>query len=304
MCRSFLSTWKNDNDEEVYDGRCNMGVVSVNLPRIALEVKDIKDREERIKAFFDLLQQRCDLSHKALQTRIKRLETVQAKVAPICWMYGALGRLKPDDHIINHLKNGYASISLGYVGLSECINALYDNEVKPNSNVDCKETALKIIKTLDDNCKKWKKEEGFGYSVYGTPAENLAGRFERLDKEKFGTIQGVTDKEYYTNSFHLDVQEKVSPFDKILYEKDYLPYTSGGMITYVELPNMSNNLQGLEEIINFAYSKVGYFGINSPIDVCSCGWSGEAEFTENGFKCPKCDTVDPSKIHCIRRVCG
>lgn len=302
-CRSFLSTWENDKGEEVYDGRCNLGVVSLNLPRIALELKS-EYIENRITEYFEKLDEKIEIAHKALKTRIKRLKNVKAKVAPICWVYGALGRLNPEDNIIEYVKNGYASISLGYVGLNETVNGILCNTTSFLDETYKNEIALKILKRLHDKCNEWKEQEGFGYSVYATPSENLCHRFEDYDKKHFGIIEGVTDKEYYTNSFHLDVQVKTDPFTKIDFESQYLPYTTGGMINYVELPNMQNNIQGLETILDYAYDHVAYFGINSPIDTCKCGWSGEAEFKTDRFVCKNCGTSDPTKLHCIRRICG
>lgn len=304
MCRSFLSDWVNENGQKQFDGRCNMGVVSINLPRIGLELKS-SDISERIDEYMTRLEEVAEIAHKALQTRIKRISMAQAKVAPICWQYGALGRLAPNDYIINHLKDGYASISLGYVGMNEAINAIFKVEQNDLTNSkQQKELSIRILKFLYDKCNLWKNDEGFAYGMYGTPAESLAGKFVTIDKKKFGIIKGVTDKEYYTNSFHLDVMKKVNPFDKIDFEKEYLKYTPNGNITYVEMPNMKDNIQALEKVIDYAYDNVMYFGINSPIDACSCGWRGEATWNGEQFECPACKTSDGRDLHVLRRICG
>jgi ribonucleoside-triphosphate reductase (formate) len=304
-CRSFLSKWCDSDGNEVNASRCNMGVVSVNLPRLSLELQNTV-LELRIKEYFSKLEKYVELAHRALQTRIKRLKSVKAKVAPICWVYGALARLDPDDYIINKLKDGFASISLGYVGVNEAVNGIFENTDSLISNKDKEKVAQDIIKCLSDKCSEWKNSEGYGYSLYGTPSENLANRFEKIDRKLFGKVSGVTDKEYYTNSFHLDVREKVNPLEKIDFEKPYCKWSNGGAIDYVELGNMQHNLQGLEDVIDYAMNRVMYFGVNTPVDICSCGWSGESKFNSKVgfFECPKCGTHDNNKLHVIRRICG
>lgn len=302
-CRSFLGEWENEKGERVYDSRFNTGVVSVNLPRIALRLTET-DLENRKNKYMYELDKMCELAHKGLQTRLKRLKTVQAKQAPICWQYGALLRLQPDDYIYPYIADGRASVSLGYVGVNEAVHEVFKSDENLIDNAEMKEFAERIVKFMSDKCKKWKADEGLGYSLYSTPSESLSHTFEKKDKAEFGVVKNVTDKEYYTNSFHLDVRVKVSPFEKIDFESPYPQWASGGFISYVETPNMIHNLQALEQLWNYAYDRVPYFAINSPIDSCTCGFMGESEFKDGKFVCPKCGTSDPQKLHAIRRICG
>lgn len=302
-CRSFLGEWENEKGERVYDGRFNTGVVSVNLPRIALRLTET-DLENRKNKYMYELDKMCELAHKGLQTRLKRLKTVQAKQAPICWQYGALLRLQPDDYIYPYIADGRASVSLGYVGVNEAVHEVFKSDENLIDNAEMKEFAERIVKFMSDKCKEWKADEGLGYSLYSTPSESLSHTFEKKDKAEFGVVKNVTDKEYYTNSFHLDVRVKVSPFEKIDFESPYPQWANGGFISYVETPNMIHNLQALEQLWDYAYDRVPYFAINSPIDSCTCGFMGESEFKESKFVCPKCGTSDPQKLHAIRRICG
>ena len=296
-CRSFLGDYF-EHGQNISDGRNNLGVVSVNLPRIAIEAKG--DEE----TFYKILDKRLKICYDALLTRIERLENVKAKVAPILYMEGAFGvRLKADDKIIDIFKNGRASISLGYIGLHETIKALYGDYIYNNESL--KDKSIAIIKYLSDKTKEWKKETGYGFSLYGTPAENLCYRFCKLDAEKFGIIEGVTDKGYYTNSFHLDVQKVMTPYEKIDFESVYPQYSSGGFISYVELTTMQNNLEALEKLWDYSYNKVPYMGWNQPIDECyKCGYTGEFTSTSKGFECPECGNIDEDTISVTRRCCG
>ncbi|WP_309398134.1 anaerobic ribonucleoside-triphosphate reductase [Cerasicoccus maritimus] len=298
-CRSFLGQYCDDNGE-VHEGRNNLGVVSLNLPRIALEAKGNEAR------FFDILDQRLMLARKALDTRIARLQEVRARVAPILYMEGACGvRLKPDDTIAELFKNGRASISLGYIGLHETINALYGDEKHLFDSDTLRDKAIGIIKVLKQAVTQWKEETGYGFSLYSTPSENLCDRFCRLDLKKFGQILGVTDKGYYTNSFHLDVEKKVNPYDKLDFECVYPPIANGGFICYGEYPNMQHNLEALEAIWDYSYDKAPYYGTNTPIDECyECNFTGEFECTSSGFTCPSCGNNDPARVSVTRRVCG
>lgn len=302
-CRSFLAPWKNEDGELVHDGRNNLGVVSLNLPRIALDCMSYTDN---IGEFFKLLEERLELCRRALDIRIHRFDNVTARVAPILYMEGAFGvRLKADDPIAPLFRNGYSSVSLGYIGLHECVNALLKGRFAYAYSEKRQELGKQIIATLSDACERWKNETGYGFSLYGTPAENLCKRFCELDRKEFGNIDGVTDKGYYTNSFHVDVREKISPFDKIDIEMDYPALSSGGFICYAEFPNMQNNLEALECVWDYALERVPYFGTNTPIDQCfSCGYAGEFDCTSKGFTCPSCGCHDSEKISVIRRVCG
>lgn len=297
-CRSFLGKYE-ENGQEIHDGRNNLGVVSLNLPRIALEAK----RDE--KRFFEILEQRLALAKKALMTRIARLENTKARVAPILYMEGACGvRLKADDNVAQIFKNGRASVSLGYIGIHETINALYNNgHIFDDETL--REKGIKIVERLSSATKEWAKETGYAFSLYSTPSENLCDRFCRLDTKQFGIIDGVTDKGYYTNSYHLDVEKKVNPYDKLDFEMPYPSLASGGFICYGEYPNIQHNLKALEDVWDYSYDRVPYYGTNTPIDECyECGFTGEFECTSKGFTCPKCGNHDSEKVSVTRRVCG
>lgn len=297
-CRSFLPAWRDAEGREVLDGRNNLGVVSLNLPRIAIESKGDRQR------FLTLLDARLDLCFRALMTRIKRLEGVRANVAPILYTEGAFGRrLKADEEIMTLFKDGRASISLGYIGLHEVGVLLFGQH--PADSDAARDFLHGIVKHMSETAKTWRRETGFGFSLYSTPSESLCYRFCKLDTERFGQIPEVTDKGYYTNSFHLDVQRKVNPFEKIDFEEGYAEYASGGHISYVELPNMKHNLKALERIWDYAIEHVPYFGTNTPVDSCgACGFMGEARATSEGFTCPQCGNTDSASLSVTRRVCG
>lgn len=297
-CRSFLGAYE-ENGELMHEGRNNLGVVSLNLPRIALQARDEAD-------FFDRLDAALRVAKKALMYRIERLDGVKARVAPILYMEGACGvRLKADDNISEIFKNGRASISLGYIGLHETINALFGNQIHVFDDETLRQKAVAIVQRLRDAVDGWKRETGYGFSLYSTPSENLCTRFCRLDAKEFGVVPGVTDKGYYTNSFHLDVEKQVNPYDKIDFEAPYPLIASGGFICYGEYPNIQHNLEALENVWDYSYDKVPYYGTNTPIDECyDCGFTGEFECTSKGFTCPRCGNHDPAKVSVTRRVCG
>ncbi|OWO80910.1 anaerobic ribonucleoside-triphosphate reductase [Photorhabdus luminescens] len=298
-CRSFLGVYE-EKGEQIHEGRNNLGVISLNLPRIAIEAKGDE------KHFWQLLDKRLAVAKQALMTRITLLESVKARVAPILYMEGACGvRLKADDNIAEIFKHGRASISLGYIGIHETINALYGNQVHLFDDQQLRVKALSIVDHLRKATDQWKKETSYGFSLYSTPSENLCGRFCRLDTAEFGVIEGVTDKGYYTNSFHLDVEKKVNPYDKLDFEAPYPPLTNGGFICYGEYPNLQHNLKALEDVWDYSYSRVPYYGTNTPIDECyDCGFTGEFSCTSKGFTCPRCGNHEPSRVSVIRRVCG
>lgn len=298
-CRSFLSVWKDHNGQEQLAGRNNLGVVSINLPRIAIEAMQDKSR------FFKILDERLELSFQALMTRIDRLKGVKANIAPILYTEGAFGiRLQPNDEITKIFQDGRASISLGYIGLHE-VGILMSGGTHPFENKAAQDFLHRVVDYLAAATERWKAETGWGFSLYSTPSESLCNRFCKLDIEKYGQIKQVTDKGYYTNSFHLDVAKKVNPFEKIEFEKGFAQSASGGHITYVELPNMRHNLKALERIWDYAIENVPYFGTNTPVDSCGkCGFMGETKATAEGFTCPDCGNNDSASLSVTRRVCG
>lgn len=295
-CRSYLSA----NGYPSNDGRNNLGVVSLNLPRIALEANG--DMEK----FWEILDERLEVCKDALMYRISRFDNVQAKVAPILYMHGACGvRLQPNDCVADIFKNGRASVSMGYIGLHETVMALRKTTTHTFDSATKATMTHAIVARLREATDSWKKETGYGFGLYSTPSESLCDRFCRMDRDVFGDVKDVTDKEYYTNSFHLDVFKKVTPFEKIDFEKDYPTKASGGFISYVEFPNMKNNIKGLETVWDYTYDKLPYFGTNTPVDHCGlCDFAGESKATEKGFECPCCGNTDSRSLSVTRRVCG
>ena len=298
-CRSFLGVYE-ENGKQVHEGRNNIGVISLNLPRIALEANGNEAQ------FWQLLDERLELAKRALMTRIARLEKTKARVAPILYMEGACGvRLNADDEVGAIFRHGRASISLGYIGLHETLNALSGSEVHPYDAQHLREKGVAIVQRLRAAVDAWKDETGYGFSLYSTPSENLCDRFCRLDAAEFGVVPGVTDKGYYTNSFHLDVEKKVNPYDKIDFEAPYPAIANGGFICYGEYPNIQHNLKALEDVWDYSYHRVPYYGTNTPIDECyECGFTGEFSCTSKGFTCPSCANHDPARVSVTRRVCG
>ncbi|MGC0804661.1 anaerobic ribonucleoside-triphosphate reductase [Pantoea agglomerans] len=298
-CRSFLGVYE-ENGEQIHEGRNNIGVISLNLPRIALEAGGDEAR------FWTLLDARLQLAKRALMTRVARLEKTKARVAPILYMEGACGvRLNADDEVGPIFRNGRASLSLGYIGLHETLNALSGGHQHPYDDAALRAKGVEIIAYMRDATERWKAETGYGFSIYSTPSENLCDRFCRLDAAQFGLVPGVTDKGYYTNSFHLDVEKKVNPYDKIDFEAPYPPLANGGFICYGEYPNVQHNLKALEDVWDYSYDRVPYYGTNTPIDECyECGFNGEFTCTSRGFTCPNCGNHDPARVSVTRRVCG
>ena len=296
-CRSFLSPWKDENGNYKFEGRFNQGVVSINLPQCGI----LANGDE--KKFWEILEQRLQLCFDALMCRHRALEGVTSDVSPVHWQYGAIARLQPGEKIDKYLHDGYSTISLGYIGLYEVTKL-----VKGVSHTDPAGTefAVKIMNTLREHCEKWKKETGLGFGLYGTPAESLCYRFARIDAEKFGEIPDVTDKGYYTNSYHVDVRENIDAFSKFVFESQFQQISSGGAISYVEIPNMRHNLTAIEDVVKFIYDNIQYAEFNTKSDYCHvCGFDGEIIINDdNEWECPVCHNKDQRKMNVTRRTCG
>ena len=296
-CRSFLSPWKDENGNYKWEGRFNQGVVSLNLPQIGI----IANGDEEV--FWQLMEERLSLCFEALMCRHHALEGTLSNVSPIHWQYGAIARLNKDEPIDKLLHDGYSTISLGYIGLYEVTKLM---TVVSHTDPKGLEFALKVMNRLRAATDTWKENTGIGFGLYGTPAESLCYRFARIDKQKFGDIPDVTDKGYYTNSYHVDVREKIDAFSKFKFESQFQKISSGGAISYVEIPNMRNNLQALEEIVKFIYDNIQYAEFNTKSDYCHvCGFDGEIIINDDlEWECPQCHNKDHSKMNVTRRTCG
>lgn len=296
-CRSFLAPWKDENGNYKFEGRFNQGVVSINLPQIGIIANGDEDK------FWKLFDERLDLCYEALMCRHHALEGTLSDISPIHWQYGAIARLKKGEKIDKLLHGGYSSISLGYIGLYELTKLM---KGVSHTNPVGKEFALRVMNHLKAKVSEWKQKTRIGFALYGTPAESLCYRFARIDKEKFGDIKDVTDKGYYTNSYHVDVREKIDAFSKLKFESEFQPISSGGAISYVEVPNMQNNLKALEEVVKFIYDNIQYAEFNTKSDYCQvCGFDGEIIINDdNEWECPNCGNKDQSKMNVARRTCG
>ncbi len=296
-CRSFLSPWKDEKGEYKFEGRFNQGVVSLNLPQIGILAKGDEEK------FWQLLEERLELCFEALMCRHHALHNVISDTSPVHWQYGAIARLEKGETIEKYLHNGYSTISLGYIGLYELTKLIKGVSHTQNEGT---EFALKVMKCLRAHCEKWKKETGLGFGLYGTPAESLCYRFARIDKARFGTIEDVTDKGYYTNSYHVDVREDIDAFAKFTFESQFQTISSGGAISYVEIPNMRHNLEALEEVVKFIYDNIQYAEFNTKSDYChECGFDGEITINDNlEWECPSCGNKDQRKMNVTRRTCG
>jgi ribonucleoside-triphosphate reductase len=297
-CRSFLQGWQDENGKDVAEGRMNLGVVTLNLPRIALEASDSQD------AFWALLEERLSTVHDALVYRIERCKQAAPGNAPILYVHGAFGqRLSPDDDVDSLFRGGRATVSLGYIGLYEVAAAFFGGEWE--GNPEAKAFTMRILQSLHSHAGEWTAEHGYQFSVYSTPSESLTDRFCRLDKAKFGSVADITDKDYYTNSYHYDVRKSPTPFEKLDFEQDYPAFSSGGFIHYCEYPVLQQNPKALEAVWDYSYDRVGYLGTNTPIDHCyACGFSGDFEPTARGFACPECGNADPRTCDVVKRTCG
>lgn len=298
-CRSFLQGWKDENGVEVNSGRMNLGVVTVNLPRIALE------SEGDMNKFWEIFNERMNIAEDALVYRVERTKEATPANAPILYQYGAFGhRLGKEESVDQLFKNRRATVSLGYIGLYEVATVFFGNSWEHNP--DAKEFTLDIIRDMKRRVEEWSDQYGYHFSIYSTPSESLTDRFCRLDTEKFGSIPDITDKEYYTNSFHYDVRKNPTPFEKLDFEKVYPEAgASGGFIHYCEYPVLQQNPKALEAVWDYAYDRVGYLGTNTPIDRCyKCDFEGDFEPTERGFACPNCGNSDPKTVDVVKRTCG
>jgi ribonucleoside-triphosphate reductase len=296
-CRSFLSTWKDENGNYKFEGRFNQGVVSLNLPQIGILAKGEEE------TFWKLLDERLALCYEALMCRHRALEGVVSDVSPIHWQYGAIARLKKGETIDKLLHDGYSTISLGYIGLYEVTKLM-----KGVSHVteEGSEFALRLMNYMRAAADQWKKETGVGFGLYGSPAESLCYRFARIDKERFGEIEHITDKGYYTNSYHVDVRERIDAFSKFDFESQFQTISSGGAISYVEIPNMGHNIPALEEVVKYIYDNIQYAEFNTKSDYChECGFSGEIKINDEfEWECPNCGNKDHAKMNVTRRTCG
>ena len=298
-CRSFLQGWKDENGVEVNSGRMNLGVVTVNLPRIALE------SEGDMNKFWEIFNERMNIAEDALVYRVERTKEATPANAPILYQYGAFGhRLGKEESVDQLFKNRRATVSLGYIGLYEVATVFFGNSWEHNP--DAKEFTLDIIRDMKRRVEEWSDQYGYHFSIYSTPSESLTDRFCRLDTDKFGSIPDITDKEYYTNSFHYDVRKNPTPFEKLDFEKVYPEAgASGGFIHYCEYPVLQQNPKALEAVWDYAYDRVGYLGTNTPIDRCyKCDFEGDFEPTERGFACPNCGNSDPKTVDVVKRTCG
>ncbi len=296
-CRSFLSPWKDEEGNYKFEGRFNQGVVSLNVPQIAI----VADGDE--EKFWKLFDERLELCFEALMCRHYALLGTTSDISPIHWRYGAIARMESGEKIDKLLKGGYSTLSLGYIGIYEATKLMTGvSHTTPEGH----DFAVKIMKKLRSATDKWKEETGLGFALYGTPAESLCYRFARIDKEKYGTIQDVTDKGYYTNSYHVDVREDIDAFKKLSFESEFQEISSGGAISYVEIPNMAHNLQALEDLVKYIYDNIQYAEFNTKSDYCHvCGFDGEIKINENlEWECPNCGNKDKNKMNVTRRTCG
>ncbi|TFC21196.1 anaerobic ribonucleoside-triphosphate reductase [Cryobacterium glucosi] len=297
-CRSFLQGWRDEDGNDVSEGRMNLGVVTLNLPRIALEAAGDKDK------FWSILAERVSIARDALLFRIERCKEATPENAPILYVYGAFGQhLEAGQSVDTLFKNKRATVSLGFIGLYEVAAAFYGGAWE--SNPEAKDFTVDILRTLHDRTQEWSNEYGYQFSVYSTPSESLTDRFCRLDTAKFGSVANITDKDYCTNSFHYDVRKSPTPFEKLDFETVYPQFASGGFIHYCEYPILQQNPKALEAVWDYSYDRIGYLGTNTPIDRCyACGFSGDFDATERGFECPECGNADPMTCDVVKRTCG
>ena len=300
-CRSFLSTYRDEDNKPKYYGRFNQGVVTINLPYVACQVKNLNE-------FWQLLDARLELCHRALQYKHKRLKGTISDISPIHWQYGAIARLGKGEVIDKYLFDGYSTISLGYAGLWECVYKLIGKKLTEDEG---HALGMQIMQYLNDKCNEWKAAENIGYSVYGTPIESTTYKFATCLQKKFGIIPGVTDKQYITNSYHIHVTEEIDAFNKLRLESDLQRLSPGGCISYVETPNMQNNIQAVLQVMQYIYNNIMYAELNTKSDYCQvCGYDGEIQIVEDKetgrliWECPNCHNRNQDKMNVARRTCG
>lgn len=297
-CRSFLPAWKNEAGEYENNGRCNLGVVTLNVPRIALE------SDGDIELFWKLFHERMNIMHDALVYRLERIAEATPDNAPILYKNGVFKhRLTDNDSVMDLFKGQRATLSMGYIGLYEAATVFFGPNWESKSKG--KAFTLAILKAMKVYQLRWTEKYDVWFSIYSTPSESLTDRFCRLDREKFGDVADITDKGYYQNSFHYDVRKDITPFKKIDFEKDYPVYASGGYIHYCEYPKLNHNLKALEAVWDYSYDKVSYLGTNIPIDHCrKCDFKGDFKTTAKGYQCPECGNDDPTTVDVVKRTCG
>ena len=300
-CRSFLTVYHDENDKPKFYGRFNQGVVTLNLVDVACSSEGDMER------FWEILEKRLNLCKRALMCRHERLKGTLSDVAPILWQNGALARLKKGEKIDKLLYNGYSTISLGYAGLCECTRYMTGHS---HTNPESTPFALEVMKRMNDACAKWKAEENIDFSIYGTPLESTTYKFAKCLQKRFGIIEGVTDKNYITNSYHVHVTEEISAFDKLKFESRFQKLSPGGAISYVEVPDMQNNIDAVLEVIKYIYENIMYAELNTKSDYCQvCEYTGQIQIVTDEYgklvwKCPNCGNTDQSKMNVARRTCG
>ena len=300
-CRSFLTPYIDANGEPKYYGRFNQGVVTINLPDIALSSNG------DVETFWEIFDERTELCHKALQIRHKRLEGTPSDVAPILWRYGALARLKKGEVIDKLLHGGYSTLSLGYAGLYECVKFMTGNSHTDGDKGE--KFGLEVMQALNDKCNKWKKEENIDYSLYGSPIESTTYKFAKCLKKRFGVVEGITDRDYITNSYHVPVFEKIDPFTKLSIESKFQKLSPGGAISYIECADLTHNTEAVLKVMQFIYDNIMYAELNTKSDYCQvCGYDGEIKIVDENneliWECPNCGNRDKNKMNVARRTCG
>ena len=299
-CRSFLTPYVDENGKPKYYGRFNQGVVTINLVDVALSSGG------NLEKFWKIFDERLELCHRALMCRHNRLKGTLSDAAPILWQYGACARLKKGETIDKLLYGGYSTISLGYAGLYECVKYMTG---KSHTDPSATPFALEVMQYMNAACRKWKEEHNIDFSLYGTPLESTTYKFAKCLQKRFGVIEGVTDKSYITNSYHVHVTEEINAFDKLRFEAQFQHLSPGGAISYVEVPNMQQNLEAVLQVMRFIYDNIIYAELNTKSDYCQvCGWDGEIDIVEEDgkliWRCPKCGNTDQDKMNVARRTCG